>query len=71
MIVRTEEEGVAAAGAFGGAVIVKPLDGRQGKGVSLNLSAREEAAPAFRTRRRRPQRLERRERARMARRRER
>ncbi|MFL6284210.1 MAG: cyanophycin synthetase [Pyrinomonadaceae bacterium] len=47
-IVRTEEEAVAALSSIGGAVVVKPLDGRQGKGVSLNLSTPEEVASAFR-----------------------
>jgi cyanophycin synthetase len=48
VIVRTEEEAVAALSTIGGAVVVKPLDGRQGKGVSLNLSTPEEVASAFR-----------------------
>src|SRR5215218_6562288 len=47
-IVRTEEAAVAALSSIGGAVVVKPLDGRQGKGVSLNLSTPEEVASAFR-----------------------
>src|SRR5215204_854801 len=47
-IVRTEGEAVAALSSIGGAVVVKPLDGRQGKGVSLNLSTPEEVASAFR-----------------------
>src|SRR5215213_287665 len=47
-VVRTEEEAVAALRARGGAVVVKPLDGRQGKGVSLNLSEPGEVAAAFR-----------------------
>ncbi|HEY8562469.1 MAG TPA: cyanophycin synthetase [Pyrinomonadaceae bacterium] len=47
-IVRTEEEAVAALEAVGAPVVVKPLDGRQGKGVSLNLSSPEEVAAAFR-----------------------
>ncbi|HWS89520.1 MAG TPA: cyanophycin synthetase [Pyrinomonadaceae bacterium] len=47
-IVRTEEEAVAALDAIGGAVAVKPLDGRQGRGVSLDLSTPEEVAAAFR-----------------------
>ena len=47
-VVRTEEGAVAALGRMGGAVVVKPLDGRQGKGVSLNLSSPEEVAAAFR-----------------------
>jgi cyanophycin synthetase len=47
-VVYTEEEAVAALAAFGGAVVVKPLDGRQGRGVSLRLSTPEEVAAAFR-----------------------
>jgi cyanophycin synthetase len=47
-IVRTEEEAVAALSSIGGPVVVKPLEGRQGKGVSLNLSTPEEVASAFR-----------------------
>jgi cyanophycin synthetase len=47
-VVRTEEEAVAALNSIGGAVVVKPLDGRQGKGVSLNLSTPGEVAAAFR-----------------------
>ena len=47
-IVRTEEGAVAALRALGGAAVVKPLDGRQGKGVSLDLSTPEEVASAFR-----------------------
>ncbi|MFL6335672.1 MAG: cyanophycin synthetase family protein, partial [Pyrinomonadaceae bacterium] len=47
-IVRTEDEAVAALSSIGAPVVVKPLDGRQGKGVSLNLSTPEEVASAFR-----------------------
>jgi cyanophycin synthetase len=47
-IVRTEEEAVAALSSIGAPVVVKPLDGRQGRGVSLNLSTPEEVASAFR-----------------------
>jgi cyanophycin synthetase len=46
-IVRTEEEALAAFASLGGVVVVKPLDGRQGKGVSLNLSSAEEVVRAF------------------------
>ncbi|HEV2761524.1 MAG TPA: cyanophycin synthetase, partial [Pyrinomonadaceae bacterium] len=46
--VRTEEEAVAALEDLGAPVVVKPLDGRQGLGVSLNLSTREQVAEAFR-----------------------
>jgi cyanophycin synthetase len=47
-VVRTEEEALAALREAGGAVVVKPLDGRQGHGVSLNLTTAEEVARAFR-----------------------
>jgi hypothetical protein len=47
-IVRTEEAAVAAMSTVGAPVVVKPLDGRQGKGVSLDLSTAEEVAAAFR-----------------------
>jgi cyanophycin synthetase len=47
-VVRTEEEAVAALGSVSPPVVVKPLDGRQGKGVSLNLSTADEVASAFR-----------------------
>jgi cyanophycin synthetase len=47
-IVRTEEGAVAALSSIGGAVVVKPLDGRQGKGVSLGLTTPEEVTAAFR-----------------------
>ena len=46
-IVRTEHEAVAALGALGAPVVVKPLDGRQGLGVSLNLSTPAEVRGAF------------------------
>ena len=47
-IVGSEEEAVAAFRTLGAPVVVKPLDGRQGKGVSLHLSTPEEVANAFR-----------------------
>jgi cyanophycin synthetase len=47
-IVRTEAEAIAALESIGSPVVVKPLDGRQGKGVSLRLSTPEEVADAFR-----------------------
>lgn len=47
-IVRTEEEAVAALETIGAPVVVKPLDGRQGKGVSLDLSTAAEVRRAFR-----------------------
>ena len=48
LVVRGEGEAVAALAELGGAVVVKPLDGRQGCGVSLNLSTAEEVGRAFR-----------------------
>src|SRR3712207_5696746 len=47
-VVGTEEAAVAALERVGSPAVVKPLDGRQGKGVSLNLSTPEEVASAFR-----------------------
>jgi cyanophycin synthetase len=47
-IVETEAEAVEAFESIGGTVAVKPLDGRQGKGVSLNLASAEEVEKAFR-----------------------
>jgi cyanophycin synthetase len=47
-IVRNETEAAAALAKIGAPVVVKPLDGRQGKGVSLNLSSAEEVKNAFR-----------------------
>ncbi|MFN3429387.1 MAG: cyanophycin synthetase [Candidatus Sericytochromatia bacterium] len=46
-IVRTPEAAVRAAMRLGGAVAVKPLDGNQGKGVSLNLTTPEQVTAAF------------------------
>ena len=46
-VVRTEAEAVEALRLIGAPVVVKPLDGRQGKGVSLNLSTPEEVVEAF------------------------
>lgn len=46
-IVRNETEAVEAFERLGAPVVVKPLDGRQGKGVSLNLNTAEEVAHAF------------------------
>jgi cyanophycin synthetase len=46
-IVYTEEEAVAALNTIGAPVVVKPLDGRQGKGVSLHLSTPDEIVNAF------------------------
>ncbi|HYE65824.1 MAG TPA: cyanophycin synthetase, partial [Pyrinomonadaceae bacterium] len=47
-IVRTEDEAVEALADINGPVVIKPLDGRQGLGVSLNLTTPEEAIHAFR-----------------------
>jgi cyanophycin synthetase len=47
-IVRTEREAIEALESLGAPVVVKPLDGRQGKGVSLNLSTPAQVADAFR-----------------------
>jgi cyanophycin synthetase len=46
-IVRTEEQALEALELIGAPVVVKPLDGRQGKGVSLNLKTPEEVIEAF------------------------
>jgi cyanophycin synthetase len=46
-VVETEEEALAAFDELGAPVVVKPLDGRQGKGVSLNLSSADEVRAAF------------------------
>jgi cyanophycin synthetase len=45
--VETWTDAVDALSRIGGAVVVKPLDGRQGQGVSLNLTTPEEVAHAF------------------------
>ncbi|MDQ3907140.1 MAG: cyanophycin synthetase [Acidobacteriota bacterium] len=47
-IVRDEDEAVEALRTLGGTVVVKPLDGRQGRGVSLHLSTEGEVREAFR-----------------------
>lgn len=47
-VVRSEEEAVKAFREIGSPVVVKPLNGRQGKGVSLNLKTEEEVVQAFR-----------------------
>jgi cyanophycin synthetase len=46
-IVQNEEEAIEALELIGAPVVVKPLDGRQGKGVSLNLKTPEEVTEAF------------------------
>src|SRR5829696_4952047 len=47
-MVETEDEALAAFRHLGAPVVVKPLDGRQGYGVSLNLSTADEVREAFR-----------------------
>jgi cyanophycin synthetase len=46
-VVRTEEDAVGALDHIGVPCVVKPLDGRQGKGVSLNISTPEQMRQAF------------------------
>jgi cyanophycin synthetase len=46
-VVRTEEAAVDALDHIGVPCVVKPLDGRQGKGVSLNISTPEQMKQAF------------------------
>jgi cyanophycin synthetase len=46
-IVETAEEAVSAMLDLGGPVVVKPMDGHQGKGVSLNLTTAAEVSEAF------------------------
>jgi len=47
VVVREEAEAVAALAELGAPVIVKPLDGNQGKGVSLDLRTEEDVRRAF------------------------
>ncbi|TYP51655.1 cyanophycin synthetase [Thermosediminibacter litoriperuensis] len=47
-VVCTEEEAIRAAKELGFPVVVKPVDGNQGMGVSLNLKSDAEVAEAFR-----------------------
>jgi cyanophycin synthetase len=47
ILAKTWDEAVDALERIGPPVVVKPLDGRQGKGVSLNLTTPEEVAHAF------------------------
>ena len=46
-VARTEEDAVVALEHIGVPVVVKPLDGRQGLGVSLNISTPEQMKQAF------------------------
>jgi cyanophycin synthetase len=48
MVAGSEGEALQALEILGGPVVVKPLDGCQGKGVSLNLTTPEEVAHAYR-----------------------
>ncbi|HWS87328.1 MAG TPA: cyanophycin synthetase [Pyrinomonadaceae bacterium] len=48
LVVSTEEGALEAFRSLGPPVVVKPLDGRQGYGVSLDLSTDEEVREAFR-----------------------
>lgn len=43
----TEEEALEIAGRIGGPVVIKPFNGNQGKGISLNLKSRQEIKRAF------------------------
>ncbi|HVG09731.1 MAG TPA: cyanophycin synthetase [Thermoanaerobaculia bacterium] len=45
--VRTVEGAVEAAGELGYPVVVKPLDGNHGRGVSINLTSEEQVRAAF------------------------
>lgn len=47
LVVRSVDEALAAWAQIGGPVVVKPLDARQGKGVSLNLTTKAEVRAAF------------------------
>jgi cyanophycin synthetase len=47
ILTKTWDEAVDALERIGPPVVVKPLDGRQGQGVSLNLTTPEEVAHAF------------------------
>jgi cyanophycin synthetase len=47
-IVRTSRKPFVSSNTSARPVVVKPLDGRQGKGVSLNLKTPEEVIEAFR-----------------------
>ncbi|WP_101048154.1 cyanophycin synthetase [Macromonas nakdongensis] len=45
--VHSPEDAWAAAQALGGAVVIKPRDGNQGKGVTVNISTREQVEAAY------------------------
>ncbi|MDD2728551.1 cyanophycin synthetase [Malikia sp.] len=46
--VKDEEDAWAAAQELGGPVVVKPLDGNQGKGVTVNVETREQVMAGYR-----------------------
>jgi cyanophycin synthetase len=46
-VVKSREEAITAFRSFKGPVVVKPLDGNQGKGVSLNLTTEQQVAEAY------------------------
>ncbi len=46
--VKDEEDAWAAAQELGGAVVIKPLDGNQGKGVTVNVNTRDQVTAAYR-----------------------
>ena len=46
-VVTTAEDAWKVASELGGRVVVKPRDGNQGKGVAVNIAAREEVEAAF------------------------
>ncbi len=48
-VVESAEEAMEAFEQIGGAVAIKPLDGNQGKGVSVHVDAREQVSEAFDT----------------------
>ncbi|HZH90847.1 MAG TPA: cyanophycin synthetase [Pyrinomonadaceae bacterium] len=48
VVAESADEAIDALSEIGGAVVVKPLDGHQGKGVSLNLTTEIEVLEAFR-----------------------
>ena len=48
VVVETEQEALAALENLGAPLVVKPLDGNQGRGVSLNLRTPEQVIEAFR-----------------------
>jgi cyanophycin synthetase len=46
-VVRSADQAVAAAQALGDAVVIKPLDGNHGRGVSTDLTTEEQVRDAF------------------------